>query len=132
MNTAAPKITAETLAPALVNCLGAHELLRRLGFEAADIYVADNVAGVFTVLRTQGKEFSALCGPPYAGDFAADWVRCATAWNNDLSDAERHKIYAASSAFKDTLGFIQVLVGRKGIRIPDPVVAQHFAAIAAN
>lgn len=111
----------DTLEFALNEALAVHEVFRRLGFPADDIFVGADIEKLFVELRSQGKTFVVTCGH---GDYAQEqiaegWTRKCNAWNKTMTHEERELIYRNSSILKQsvkllfalrTRGFIWTLV----------------------
>jgi hypothetical protein len=92
------------LRPIFREVLAVHEALRKLGFDADDIFVilqtepksADLLVTV--CLRTQGIEFRILigCWEGLKDDFETHWRAAAEAWNSTMSEQERLAIWFGS------------------------------------
>lgn len=112
------------------NVLGTHEVFRKLGFSADDLYVSLNrtpevpvtQVGVFVILKTQGREFSVTCGGWPMGkddELQALWNRAVDAYNSgDLSDRDGQRILEESPAFRRAPELL-LLLKDKGFQIPD-------------
>jgi hypothetical protein len=111
-------------------CWAVHEALRRLGFQANDIYVSggqelghpDVPYALFVVVRTQDKEFVANCGKFATmadADAAVDeWTRFATALCDDKFEEEAlRRIYVDSRVYEDATQFMRAIVAT-GMRPP--------------
>lgn len=117
----------DAIHPAMRGAIGAFEVLRRLGFESADVFFhqnADEPPGpeprgmMFVVLKTQGKSFSIRVGIvdlPYA-EWAAAWKAVATAVL-ERRVAEVDRIVNESEAFRDKVR-LMMAIQDKGIRVP--------------
>lgn len=102
--------------------LAMFEALRRLGFSAADIFVAYNGGDVRTVLRTRGKQFSVQYVGPQGvapsevpvteAEYIAEWQAGATAWLQSMSNDEREEIYRAGMDEEKLLALVVALDAR--------------------
>ena len=121
-------MTREEIHPAMREALGAFEVLRRLGFESADIFfhqnASDAVVGpeprgmMFVVLKTQGKSFAIRVGVvdlPYDAWVSA-WQAVATA-ASERRIAGVDRIVDESEARRNMLP-LMVTIQAKGIRVP--------------
>lgn len=109
---------------AVREALACFEALRRLGFEAREIFFMPPPEGreegssFKVVLRTQGKQWiyngGYVEGPPEKRDFQA----AAERWNSDETpDAERESLYSSSHAGRHAVPMIQSIL-HVGIMIP--------------
>lgn len=110
-------------------CWSVHQVLRQLGFDSSDIYIAAGkdieepqfLACLFVILRTQGKEFSVNAGG-YSSECdvesdIAQWTTFATLFNERIFDEEKLKgIYKRSNVVKNKVFFVAALL-KKGFRI---------------
>jgi hypothetical protein len=113
----------EDIHPAMQACVGAHEALRRLGFQSCDIFGAAMRGIAFVILRTQGKEF-VYGAAKYDGteeEFAAMWEKTATAiCNEEVSAEDFASIYFGSPILRDKVATAEFMLAilKKGIDIP--------------
>lgn len=83
----------------LNEALASFEAYRRLGFPSEEIFFIMDATNVFMVLKTQGKEFTIVCGP--RGDLEGnqiidEWNKRANAWNGTMTTMEREEIWTSS------------------------------------
>lgn len=110
-------------------CWSVHQVLRQLGFDSSDIYIAAGKdigepqfpACLFVILKAQGKEFSVnVGGYSSEGDVESDiaqWTTFATLFNEGFFDKEKLKdVYKRSTVMKNKVFFIDALL-KKGFRI---------------
>lgn len=110
----------DALPPAMTECLAAHAAFMRLGFDARNIYMSNDIEAssgerhVFCILRAQGAEFVYDCGP-YAPD---DWGAAAGAaykfWNGSPQSI-RDSIYFGSRIYQEGAVELVVALLNKGI-----------------
>lgn len=117
------------------SCIGTHEALRRLGFQAKDIFVGTVGGKAFVFLRVQGKEF-VIANGPYDGtqeEFGALWEKVALAVNSHQvsSDDFDHMYFNCAAMEFGGVEFMMALTN-KGIRLPDRKQAQKQAVADLN
>jgi len=108
---------------AVRECWAVHEALRRLGFQANDIYVSAGQEmkspllpySLFVLVRTQDKEFVANCATfdtMAEADAAVDeWTRFATALCDDEFEEEAlRRIYVDSRVYEEATQFMRAIV----------------------
>jgi hypothetical protein len=90
--------------------LAMHQMLRRLGFRADDIYVVRGRDGdVFVQLRAQELKWHAYCGVvPSPDTFEADWRAAADWWNE--GGPNREALYAASAIARAQVPLVVALM----------------------
>lgn len=113
-------------------CLGIFEAYRRVGFPAADIYlaVAKSVElagerGIYMLARSQGLEFQIFAGPAEGTDveISAEWAKAGAAWNTGTEEFRR-EIWEASDMSVRGTALIEALM-RKGFDL-DVLCAQRM------
>lgn len=104
--------------------MGNREGFRRFGFSADDLFLmtARSVSlggelACFCVLRTQGKEFSVLCGPIESEEDVAREYASICEKQNALSQGDADRIWEESEVCMRKVDLLMVLQG-KGFRIP--------------
>jgi hypothetical protein len=97
--------------------LAVHEALRRLGFVAEEIFVAEGADGVHVVLRHAGKEFRVTLGPssPPFEEFAQRWPRAVRDYNA-ASDAALQALWEDSEVSLRLAHFV-IAMEVKGILV---------------
>lgn len=107
--------------PAIRECMGAFEAFRRLGFKSDDIFAAvDTYGRAYSILRTQGKEFTATVGmfDGRAQEFVRGWEEAAAATNKgEISPDDLQSIYQESFVLQNSVGLLLALE-KKGIALP--------------
>lgn len=111
-----------TLNEVLDEALGFFEAFRKMGFAAADIYFGWDAKVAFMILRTQGKEFVAICGPRNGAtdsELHDKWQAKAVWWNlkTAATARERQEIWNHCLARRHAVNLITGLLS-KGIMIP--------------
>lgn len=81
---------------AIQEALAAHELFRRLGYQANEIYVMPPVPvrpAVFVVLRAQGREFKYSAGQcdVMETEFLPQWEAAVKWWNEKADEAKEER-----------------------------------------
>ncbi len=80
--------------------LAMHESFRRLGFPAAELFVAPHTSGrVQFLLQRHGQQFTVDIPGRITDEatFITEWERATEWWNNDATTtAERNEVMAAS------------------------------------
>lgn len=114
----------KTLAAVLKEALAMHEAFRRMGFAAAEIFIAPGLGAsgdeVLMVLKAQGLTYAVSCGSVAESEreVVAAWVVAAAKWDDkSLSDEWRLEIWAKSLARRDLVAMIGRMFG-KGFRVP--------------
>lgn len=111
----------ETVHPTLREAIALHEVLRRLGFPADDIFVALNPdSTMLIILRTQKKEVAIIAGSvPYEGEeFSVMWTDFVNAIaDGQVEEEELYQNYKNSLALKLSEQLCLGLI-RKGIKLP--------------
>jgi len=110
------------LPQAFQEALGTHEVLRKLGFLAKEIFVHQNPDNsVLVLLRTQGKEFIVHVG--FVGmtrdEMEKEWPKAVRAFNNlEIPEQELLDMVSESKAFREKVSLI-FAIQDKGIVIPN-------------
>lgn len=108
--------------------LATHELFRKMGFKADDLFVrfgangemqfelrnqkaefAINIVGGDSILQPDGRLWEQL---------RDEWQRAVDWWNGDAPEFERHTLYNGSTIRKEAVGIIMALKN-KGIEPPN-------------
>lgn len=114
----------DEISPTMRAFMGNRSGFRAAGFSADDLYILIARApefhgglGCFCVLKTQGKEFSVLCGP--VTDKAAIEREYAEICRrqNEISKEDSQRIWEESEVRRKSVDFILALQA-KGFRIP--------------
>ena len=111
----------QNIPPSLLWALCGHEVFRRLGFPAEDIYATlDGVDNLFLLVRQGSKEFAAMVAPAeqvrsdgLLPDFEKHWATAAEAWKTAPAEESRR----VWRAFLDVFPSVQFLsaMTRKGL-----------------
>lgn len=124
----------EEISPVMRMFLGNREGLRRFGFSADDLFLmtarsaslgnrsSDRhpIGGrlaCFCVLRTQGKEFSILCGPIESEEDVANEYKRVCEAQDKISPSDCDRIWEESEVCAKKIELLIVLT-EKGFRIP--------------
>jgi hypothetical protein len=122
-------VTYDEIHPSLRIAIGTFEGFRKSGFAANDVFVevAQNpFVGpgqlmVFTLLKTQGKEFRVDAGPwpkDQVLELRRQWLAvCEAMHARAISQPDMDRIWQESPAFQQKVAFIMAIL-RKGITIP--------------
>jgi hypothetical protein len=121
-------MTYDEISPTMRMFMGNFEGFRRIGFSADDLFLTvsrsvelDGAVACFCVLKTQGKEFSVLCGPIPNGDanaFSREYAAICEAMPSGIPQADMDRIWQESEIYEKSLEFI-VALKAKGFRIPN-------------
>lgn len=109
-------MTYDEINPCFREMLGAFQVLRKLGFTPDEIKAARNPNGdLFIVLEAQDKQFAITCGKTDMTEdvFRREWIRTATAWNTDMQQDDRTRIYSESHAFRHRMHLL-ITLSKKG------------------
>lgn len=109
--------------------LGFFEAFRRMGFPAEELFLGLDPFKVFIVLRSQGKEFVAICGPFVGGDERAlydAWTAKAKWWNGDATHEERSALWDRSFAKNHAFDLATSMMV-KGFVLPRSKACRHGA-----
>jgi hypothetical protein len=124
-------ITYDEISPPIRAFMGAFLALRKLGFQAKDIYFGvlraaryQGTPCVFCVLRTQGKEFSVECtiilDKKASKAAEKEYQRVAKAVSTDgIAEADLQRIWQESEAYQFKSDFVLAIMS-KGIEIRNP------------
>ena len=122
-------MTYDEIHPTLRVAIGTFEGFRKVGFAADDIfveaaqnpYVGPEQLMVFTLLRTQGKEFRVDAGAwdkDKVPELERQWVALCEAMNaRQVPQDDMDRIWQESPAYQRKVEFVTAIL-RKGIAIP--------------
>lgn len=124
----------DDITPSMRAFLGNREMVRRLGFDADDIYMLTaqsarhgGALSLFLTIRAQGLEFNIECGTIESVKGAeAEYQRVIDAMaDGSLSDDDYFRMFEASEAYRFTAALVASLQGRGfEVTIPSPPRAQ--------
>ena len=117
-----PKIVREVLA--------VHEVLRKLGFESDDIFVAYCTNGIFVMLKdskTGETKFTITCDEEIVKTVSQDefhnmWIKYSNLWNGTspgMSDVTRQKMFNESIIISEHgIEYLVLSMKAKGVDVP--------------
>ena len=98
----------------VLELLGLHEVFRKLGYPAADLFVSPHLNGhVQFWMLSPGQEQKFVIDVMRVDDVQAlltEWQKAVAWWNDPTtSEDERDAIFRGSRAFKDKVGLVHSL-----------------------
>jgi hypothetical protein len=123
-------MTYDEIDPGIRGCLAAHEVFRRFGFKAGDIFVALQGGIAISVLRHDGKEFTVGVGK-FGGsqdEFANAWAEASQAVNaGSVPKEDAARIYEEGIMYGR---FVEVMMAmaNKGIDVQVPTAGEKMMA----